>query len=133
MMKGLMDPRHEHDACGVGFVGNIKGEKSHAIVEKGLTVLNNLEHRGACGCDPLTGDGAGILLQIPDEFLRREAKRKRIELPAPGKYGVGMVFLPAEVKQLNECEKIIEKIVRAEKQVVLGWRKVPVDPNGLLS
>src|SRR5262245_36121418 len=123
----LQDPRIEHDACGVGFVVNVKGERSHDIVQKGLTVLQNLTHRGACGCDPLTGDGAGILMQMPDAFLRREAKTLRIELPAPGKYGVGMVFLPAEVNQRNECERIIEKVVREEGQKVLGWRHVPVD------
>ncbi len=123
----LRDPRIEHDACGVGFVVNVKGERSHDIVQKGLTVLQNLTHRGACGCDPLTGDGAGILMQMPDAFLRREAKSLRIELPAPGDYGVGMVFLPAEVHQRNECERIIEKVVREEGQKVLGWRHVPID------
>ena len=92
--RGLHDPRAERDACGVGFVANIKGEPSRDIIERGLTVLRNLAHRGACGCDPLTGDGAGILVQIPDGFFRREAKAGRIPLPAPGAYGVGMVFLP---------------------------------------
>ena len=82
--RWLRDPRIEHDACGVGFVVNVKGEKSHRIVEQGLEVLRNLTHRGACGCDPLTGDGAGILVQVPDAFLRREAKATRIELPAEG-------------------------------------------------
>src|SRR5579875_2146520 len=91
--QGLYDPAHEHDACGVGFVVNIRGEKSHEIVVKALEVLCNLEHRGACGCDPLTGDGAGILMQIPHDFLRREAERLRFGLPEPGAYGVGMVFL----------------------------------------
>jgi glutamate synthase (NADPH/NADH) large chain len=123
----LLDPRTEHDACGVGFVANVKGERSHRIVEQGLEVLRNLTHRGACGCDPLTGDGAGILAQIPDAFLRREAKAARIALPGPGHYGVGMVFLPAEVNQRNECERILEKMVRDEGQVLLGWRRVPVD------
>jgi glutamate synthase domain-containing protein 2/glutamate synthase domain-containing protein 1/glutamate synthase domain-containing protein 3 len=122
----LQDPRIEHDACGVGFVVDVKGTRSHAIVEKGLTVLQNLTHRGACGCDPLTGDGAGILVQIPDEFFRREAKPLRIDLPAPGQYAVGMVFLPAEVNQRNECERIVEKVIREEGQKVLGWRQVPV-------
>jgi glutamate synthase domain-containing protein 2/glutamate synthase domain-containing protein 1/glutamate synthase domain-containing protein 3 len=123
----LRDPRIEHDACGVGFVVNVKGERSHDIVQKGLTVLQSLTHRGACGCDPLTGDGAGILMQMPDAFLRREAKALRIALPAPGQYGVGMVFLPAEVNQRNECERIVEKVVREEGQKVLGWRQVPID------
>ena len=126
--QGLYDPAHEHDACGVGFVVNIRGEKSHEIVVKGLEVLCNLEHRGACGCDPLTGDGAGILMQIPDEFLRREAERLRFSLPAPGEYGVGMVFLPLDVQKRNACEEMFERVVREEGQHVLGWRSVPVDP-----
>jgi glutamate synthase (NADPH) large chain len=125
--RWLRDPRIEHDACGVGFVVNVKGEKSHRIVEQGLEVLRNLTHRGACGCDPLTGDGAGILVQVPDAFLRREAKAARIELPAEGAYGVGMVFLPPEVRQRNECQKLVEKVVRSEGQKLLGWRRVPVD------
>src|SRR5262249_9127430 len=115
--------------CGVGFVVNVKGEKSHRIVEQGLEVLRNLTHRGACGCDPLTGDGAGILVQVPDAFLRREAKGARIGLPAEGAYGVGMVFLPAEVRQRNECQKLFEKAIRSEGQKVLGWRRVPVDAD----
>src|SRR6516165_6051381 len=94
--RWLLDPETERDACGVGFVVDVKGERSHAIVEKGLAVLRNLTHRGACGCDPLTGDGAGILVQIPDDFFRRECRSARIALPAPGSYGVGMVFLPPE-------------------------------------
>src|SRR5262249_32806287 len=127
--RWLRDPRLEHDACGVGFVVNAKGEKSHRIVEQGLQVLRNLTHRGACGCDPLTGDGAGILVQVPDAFLRREAASARIVLPGEGAYGVGMVFLPAEVRQRNECQKIVEKVIRSEKQTPLGWRRVPVDVN----
>jgi len=125
----LLDPRLERDACGVGFVVSVKGERSHGIVEKGLEVLRNLTHRGACGCDPLTGDGAGILVQMPDAFMRREAKTLRVELPHPGHYAVGMVFLPAEVNQRNECQRIIEKAVREEGQQLLGWRRVPVDEN----
>src|SRR5215468_6624073 len=125
--RWLRDPRLEHDACGVGFVVDVKGQTSHRIVEQGLEVLRNLTHRGACGCDPLTGDGAGILVQVPDAFLRREAKSQRISLPAEGAYGVGMVFLPAEVRQRNECQKLLEKVIRQEGQKVLGWRHVPVD------
>src|SRR5882762_10042621 len=90
--QGLYDPRFEHDACGVGFVANIKGVKSHDIVQKALQVLQNLTHRGACGCDPLTGDGAGILMQVPHEFLAQECRGLRIQLPDPGDYGGGMVF-----------------------------------------
>src|SRR5206468_3166704 len=119
--RWLHDPRAERDACGVGFVVNVKGERSHDIIEKGLTVLRNLAHRGACGCDPLTGDGAGILVQIPDEFLRRECRGLDIALPAPGTYGVGMVFLPRETRQKNECERIVEKVIREEGQRLLGW------------
>jgi glutamate synthase (NADPH/NADH) large chain len=124
---GLLDPTLERDACGVGFVVNVKGERSHAIVQKGLTVLQNLTHRGACGCDPLTGDGAGILLQVPDAFLRRECRTERIALPAPGRYGAGMVFLPRDVSQRNECERLLEKTIREEGQQLLGWRHLPVD------
>src|SRR5213594_808735 len=125
--RWLLDPRTERDACGVGFVVNVKGERSHDIIEKGLTVLQNLTHRGACGCDPLTGDGAGILVQVPDAFLRRECAAERIALPAPGTYGVGMVFLPEEAEQAKACVALLEKVVAEEGQVLLGWRRVPVD------
>src|SRR4029450_5310580 len=121
------DPRAERDACGVGFVVNAKGDPPRDIIEKGLTVLRNLTHRGACGCDPLTGDGAGILTQVPDAFLRRECKAQRIALPAPGTYGVGMVFLPREGNQKNQCERIVEKVIREEGQKLLGWPRLPVD------
>ena len=127
--QGLYDPRFEHDACGVGFVANIKGVRSHDIIQKGLQVLQNLTHRGACGCDPLTGDGAGILLQVPDEFLRKQCQSLRIELPEPGTYGVGMVFLPRDVNERNVCEGIFEKVVHEEGQRLLGWRKVPTDAS----
>jgi glutamate synthase (NADPH/NADH) large chain len=127
--RGLHDPRAERDACGVGFVVNVKGEASRDIIERGLTVLRNLAHRGACGCDPLTGDGAGILVQLPDAFFRRECKAARITLPAPGAYGVGMVFLPHEVHQQNTCQRLLEKVIREEGQTLLGWRRVPVDPT----
>ena len=93
-LQGLYDPANEHDACGLGFVANIKGAKSHAIVEQGIEVLKHLEHRGACGCDPETGDGAGVLIQIPHEFFAKECAKLGMELPAPGGYAVGMVFLP---------------------------------------
>src|SRR5438309_3929648 len=126
--RWLLDPRTERDACGVGFVVNVKGERSHDIIEKGLTVLQNLTHRGACGCDPLTGDGAGILVQVPDAFLRRECAAERIALPAPGTYGVGMVFLPEEAEQAQACVALVEKVVAEEGQALLGWRRVPVDP-----
>jgi glutamate synthase (NADPH) large chain len=125
--QGLYDPAYEHDSCGTGFVVNIKGEKSHDILQKGLEVLRNLEHRGACGCDPLTGDGAGLLMQIPDEFLRKECEAVRFTLPPPGEYGVGMVFMPLDIAKRNACEEIFERVVREEGQHVLGWRTVPVD------
>lgn len=127
--QGLYDPYFEHDACGVGFVVNIKGEKSHDIILKGLKVLENLTHRGACGCDPLTGDGAGMLLQIPDEFFREECRDLRIALPEPGEYGVGMVFLPRDLAERNTCLGLFEKAVRENGQRLLGWRRVPVHPE----
>ena len=127
--QGLYDPRFEHDACGVGFVANIKGGKSHDIVEQGLQVLQNLTHRGACGCDPLTGDGAGILMQLPHEFLAKECRALRITLPDPGQYGAGMVFLPRDIAERNVCEEIFEKIIHEEGQRLLGWRSVPTDPS----
>ena len=127
--QGLYDPFFEHDACGVGFVANIDGARSHAIIEQGLTVLRNLTHRGACGCDPETGDGAGILVQVPDAFLRKVCAAADIELPAAGEYGVGLVFLPRDVQERNRCEQAFAKIVREEGLKLLGWRTVPVDPG----
>ena len=123
--QGLYDPRYEHDACGVGFVVDLKGRKSHSIVAQGLQVLLNLAHRGACGCEPNTGDGAGILMQMPDKFMRKAAAAAGIDLPSPGEYAVGMVFLPRRENLRFECEEVFEKIVRAEGQTVLGWRTVP--------
>ena len=129
--QGLYDPRYEHDACGVGFVVDLKGRKSHDIVAKALRVLNNMEHRGACGCETNTGDGAGILVQTPDAFLRKVCDRLGIKLPAQGQYGVGMVFLPTDADERGFCEGRFEQIVREEGQTVLGWRDVPTD-NSLL-
>ena len=125
--QGMYDPANEHDACGVGFVAHIKGKKSHSIVEQGLLILKNLDHRGAVGADALMGDGAGILIQIPDAYLRHEVAKQGIQLPPPGEYGIGMVFLPKENASRIACEQEIERAVRAENQVVLGWRDVPVD------
>jgi len=125
--QGLYSPTHEHDACGVGFVAHIKGLKSHSIVQQGLKILENLDHRGAVGADKLMGDGAGILIQIPDAFFRQELAHEGVVLPAPGEYGVAMVFLPKEIASRLACEQELERAVRAEKQVVLGWRDVPVD------
>ncbi len=125
--QGLYDPRHEHDACGVGFVAHIKGRKSHQIIEQGLLILRNLNHRGAVGADPLMGDGAGILIQLPDRLYREEMALRGVQLPPPGEYGVGMIFLPKEHASRRACEQELERTVRAEGQVVLGWRDVPVD------
>ena len=125
--QGLYDPRHEHDACGMGFVVNLNGEKSHEIIRKGIEILINLTHRGACGCDPETGDGAGILIQIPHEFFARECAELGFSLPEPGTYGVGMMFLPVARKQRLICEGIVEKIAREEGLTVLGWRDTPLD------
>jgi len=125
--QGLYDPANEHDACGVGFIAHIKGKKNHSIVEQGLLILKNLDHRGAVGADPLMGDGAGILIQIPDQYYREEMSKQGVELPPPGEYGVGMIFLPKENASRIACEQEIERSVLAEGQVVLGWRDVPVD------
>ncbi|MBI4011688.1 MAG: glutamate synthase subunit alpha, partial [Candidatus Rokubacteria bacterium] len=125
--QGLYDPRHEHDACGVGFVANIKGRRSHAIVRQACQVLINLLHRGACGCEPNTGDGAGILLQMPDRFFRRECARLGITLPGPKQYGSGLVFLPPDPVQRARVQALLESIVTQEGQRFLGWRDVPTD------
>jgi len=125
--QGLYDPRNEHDACGVGFVANIKNEKSHDIVAKGLEILLRLTHRGAAGADPREGDGAGILIQIPDDFFQAVADDSNITLPSAGEYGVGMVFLPQDASSRASCEKIIDETIAAEGLTLLGWRDVPVD------
>lgn len=125
--QGLYDPAREHDACGVGFVAHIKGAKAHAIVQQGLKILENLDHRGAVGADPLMGDGAGILIQIPDDFYRAELAAQGVTLPPPGEYGVGMIFLPKEHASRLACEQELERAVKAEGQVLLGWRDVPVN------
>jgi len=125
--QGLYDPANEHDACGVGFIAHIKGKKSHSIVEQGLLILKNLDHRGAVGADVLMGDGAGVLIQIPDQYYREEMAAQGVTLPPPGEYGVGMIFLPKENASRLACQQEIERAVRAEGQVVLGWRDVPVD------
>jgi glutamate synthase (NADPH/NADH) large chain len=127
--QGLYDPSNEHDACGVGFIAHIKGQKSHAIVEQGLLILKNLDHRGAVGADKLMGDGAGILIQLPDQYYREEMAKQGVALPPPGEYGVGIVFLPKENASRIACEQEIERAVLAEGQVVLGWRDVPVDTD----
>jgi glutamate synthase (NADPH) large chain len=129
--QGLYHPSHEHDACGVGFVAHIKGKKSHAIVEQGLSVLKNLSHRGAVGWDPKLSDGAGLLIQIPDRFYREEMARQGVKLPPTGQYGVGMVFLPRDPASRIACEYEIERAIKDEGQSLLGWRDVPVDNSDL--
>jgi glutamate synthase (NADPH) large chain len=129
--QGLYDPINEHDACGVGFVANIKGAKSHEIIGLGLQLLINLDHRGAVGADPLVGDGAGILIQIPDPLFREWAKETGVTLPAPGQYAVAMCFLPREAKAREIVVKQFEHFIKVEGQKLLGWRDVPTDPAGL--
>jgi glutamate synthase (NADPH/NADH) large chain len=125
--QGLYSPEYEHDACGVGFVANIDGAPSHSIIERGIEVLKNLMHRGALGADMQTGDGAGLLFQLPDEFLRRECGSLGFELPLPGAYGVGMLFLPQDAGARDACRQIVEETVADEGIALLGWREVPVD------
>ena len=127
--QGLYDPAHEHEACGVGFVVDIKGRKSSDIVQKALTVLKNLLHRGACGCEPNTGDGAGILIQMPHKFLARECEKIGVTLPGPKQYGAGLVFLPRDESQARRCQETFEAIIREERQILLGWRSVPTDDS----
>ncbi|MGA8767692.1 MAG: glutamate synthase central domain-containing protein, partial [Candidatus Acidiferrales bacterium] len=125
--QGMYRPENEHDACGLGFVANIEGQKSHDIVLKGIQILVNLTHRGACGCDPETGDGAGILIQIPHAFFERECASLGFTLPPPGEYGVGMIFLPVDPQDRILCEGIVEKTVREQGLTVLGWRDTPIN------
>lgn len=129
--QGLYDPAFEHDACGVGFVVDIKGRKSHRILQQGLQILTNLDHRGACGAEADTGDGAGVLVQLPHRFLVEACKKARVELPPPGSYGCGIVFLPRNPTLRRRIEERFEQIVQSEGQSVLGWRTVPCN-NSML-
>ncbi|MEQ1767149.1 MAG: glutamate synthase-related protein [Methylotenera sp.] len=129
--QGLYRSTHERDACGVGFVAHIKGKKSHDIVQKGLELLTNLTHRGATGYDPKLGDGAGLLMQMPDAFMRKEAEKLGISIPEAGQYAVGNVFLPQNAKNRETCEALISKIISEENQTLLGWRNVPVDNSNI--
>ena len=129
--EGLYDPAYEHDSCGVGFVVDIKGRKSHKIVENAMTILKNLVHRGACGCEENTGDGVGMIIQMPHKFFVRACKEINIELPDYGHYGAGMVFLPTDADQSGQCQEIFEKIIVEEGQTVLGWRDVPTNDSDL--
>ncbi len=126
---GLYDPTYEHDACGIGMVANINGAPTHEIVRQGVNILLNLEHRGASGCDPLTGDGAGILTQIPDAFFREECQKAGVTLPEKGKYGAGLVFLPQSSFERQRCKQILEDKILGTGQRLLGWRDVPVDDS----
>jgi len=129
--RGLYDAAKEHDACGVGFVANLHGTKSHDIVVKGLQIVVNLTHRGAVGADPLVGDGAGMLTQIPHQFFKEECAALGFDLPEPGHYGVGHFYMPQDPQALKACQDIIEEVTAEEGQVLLGWRDVPVDNSGL--
>ena len=129
--QGLYDPQNEHDACGVGFIAHIRNQKSHEVVANGLRILCNLEHRGAVGADPLAGDGAGILIQLPDRLFQAEAKTLGISLPGLGDYAVGMLFLPRDAESRRKCEQVLERFVVDEGQTVLGWRDVPVQVGAL--
>ena len=120
--QGLYTPENEHDSCGVGFLANIKNRKSHNIIRQGLQILVNLDHRGAVGADPLAGDGAGILLQVPDRLFREDCAGKGIDLPPPGEFGVGMLFLPQIQDTADLCAAAVEKMTLAEGQICLGWR-----------
>jgi glutamate synthase domain-containing protein 1 len=128
---GLYEPDTEKDSCGVGFVANIKGQASRSIVEQGLEVLERMRHRAATGADPLTGDGAGILVQLPHRFFHREGLALGFDMPTQQRYGVGQVFLPADPFARAECERIFAEVVHQEHQRLLGWRDVPVDPSHL--
>ncbi|HZC37563.1 MAG TPA: glutamate synthase central domain-containing protein, partial [Sphingomicrobium sp.] len=129
--QGLYDPRNEHDSCGVGFVANISGERSNEIIRDGLLMLANLDHRGARGADPLVGDGAGCLIQIPDELLRDWAYANSVTLPPPGDYAVAMCFLPQDAQSREAAAARLERFIEIEGQILLGWRDVPTDPTGL--
>ena len=129
--QGLYDPQFERDACGVGFIVHMKGNKSHAIVEQALTILLNLDHRGACGCEPNTGDGAGILIQVPHKFFQKVTAAENITLPDVGQYGVGMIFSSPDPATRQKSRQIFSEIVAQEGQQVLGWRDVPKDNSSL--
>jgi glutamate synthase (NADPH/NADH) large chain len=130
--RGLFDPLREHDACGVGFIADLKRRKSHSLIKDAINILHNLEHRGAVGADPIAGDGAGILIQIPHEFLEEECAKLKIKLPEPGHYAVGHIFMPQDERLRAHCERVWMRIIREEGLEFLGWRSVPVD-NSCLS
>jgi len=129
--QGLYDPQFEHDSCGVGFVVNMKGRKSHRLVTDALQILLNLDHRGACGCEANTGDGAGILMQTPHEFLLKATDKAGFKIPAAGQYGVGMLFLPKNPADRETVKAAFGQIVAGEGQTLLGWRDIPTDNSSL--
>lgn len=129
--QGLYDPWFEHDACGVGVVANIKGKKSNKILRQALVVLHNMDHRGGQGADMNSGDGAGVLLQIPHNFFVKECAKQDVELPEAGKYAVGFIFLPPDVVERENVQRHFERIVEANGQSIIAWRKVPVHPEVL--
>ncbi|MER2563127.1 MAG: glutamate synthase subunit alpha, partial [Myxococcaceae bacterium] len=129
--SALYEPSTEKDSCGVGFVAHIKGQRSRGIVEQALEVLLRMKHRAATGADPLTGDGAGILTQVPERFFAREGQRLGFTIPARGAFGVAQVFLPTDSFARSECERMLVEVVEQEGQRVIGWRDVPVDPSVL--
>ena len=131
LAQGLYDPKNEHDACGVGFIAQMKGVKSHQLVRDGLAMLENLTHRGAVGADPLMGDGAGLLVQIPDAFFRPEMAKQSVTLPEAGQYAVGYIFMPQDAGLRAHCEGIVKEVIAAEGQIFLGFRDVPVDNSSL--
>ena len=129
--QGLYDPANEKENCGVGFVAHIKGERNHQIVLDAYDILLAMDHRGACGCESNTGDGAGIMTALPHEFLARVAKDELgVELPEAGKFGAGIVFLPTDEQERAKCKETIERIIQEQGQTLVGWRTVPVDPEG---
>ena len=129
--QGLFDPAREHDACGVGFIVDLKNRPSQKIIQNGLAILKNLEHRGAVGADPLMGDGAGMLVQIPHRFFLKEAERLGLRLPEKGHYAVGFIFMPQDADLRRKMERVVEKVIEDEGQTVIGWRDVPADNSTL--
>jgi len=129
--QGLYDPWYEHEACGVGFVVDMKGRKSHRILQQAIQVLRNLDHRGACGCEANTGDGAGVLIQMPHAFFQQVARKDRLSLPGPGEYGSGLVFLPRNPTKRRRLVEVFEHIIQSEGQTLLGWRTVPTNNASL--
>ncbi len=128
---GLYDQAHEHESCGVGFLVHLKGQRSHKVIDDGITALEHLEHRGACGCEVNTGDGAGILIQVPHDFFSHVCRQEGIRLPAPDHYGVGLLFAPKNKSAQKEAMRLLQNIVEEDGQHLLGWRQVPTDNSSL--